>query len=166
MSIWTHACGYIRVDAIRFNKYDSYKLKKKISENLGNIIDGLSERNENTYIPCGTEGSLEWKIDITPDLSRMNAAGISIWGDLRDYVLNDNLIEIELYLSKIIKGLSIRDGIISFSSGYESDIKIVYLYKDTDCDKCQKDWQTCDNDQCGYWEKIYSCVGVNGELYR
>ena len=155
MSMWTHACGYIRVDDIRLTKYDSCELKKKISKNLGKVIDGLSKRSENPYIPCGSEGSLKWKIDITHDLQSMNAAGISIWGDLRDYVLNDNLAEIELYLNMIIKGLYIRDGIISFSSGYEGDIKIVYLYKDNDCDKCQKNWETCDEDQCGYWEKIY-----------
>ena len=158
MSIWTHACGYIRIDDIRFSKNDSYELKKKISENLGKVIDGLNERSENPYIPCGSEGSLQWKIDITKDLSYMDAAGVSIWGNLRDYVLNDNLAEIELYLNKIIKGLCIRRGIISFYSGWESDIRVVYLYKDDDCDKCQKNQETCD--ECGYWEKIYSQGGL------
>lgn len=153
MSIWTHACGYIRVDYMRFSKHDSYKLKKKISENLGKVIDGLNERSENPYIPCGSEGSLQWKIDMTKDLSNMDAAGVSIWGNLRDYVLNDNIAEIELYLSRIIKGLYIRSGIISFYSGWESDINIVYLYRDDDCNKCRRDFITCDELQCGHWGK-------------
>ena len=160
MSIWTHACGYIRVDDIRLNKNDSYKLKKKISENLGKVINGLNERSENPYIPCGSEGSLQWKIDMTKDLSYMDAAGVSIWGNLRDYILNDNIAEIELYLSRIIKGLVIRSGIMSFYSGWEDEIRIVYLYKDDDCNKCRRDFITCDELQCGYWEKIYSQGGL------
>ena len=161
MSIWTHACGYIRVDDIRFSRYDSRKLKRKISKNLGKVIDGLYEKKINPYIPCGSEGSLQWKININPDLGYMNAAGVAIWGDLRDYVLNDNLTEIKLYLNRIIDGLCIRNGIISFHSGYESDINIVYFYRDKDCNKCQQNFEICGKLKCGYWEKIYSQGGSN-----
>ena len=105
MSIWTHVAGIIRVDDIRFeNPMPDFEhiLGKQISyEEL--------DRDENTSLPCGSEGTLQYDIATNPDISSLDSYTISIHGDLRDY---DDIDEIVKWFKDVISNVYARQAII------------------------------------------------------
>lgn len=84
MSIWTHVAGIIRVDAIL----------------------NLTEKPIYSYnVPCGSEGSLDVSLWENPHSSDLAKYTISIFGDLRDYDDEEEIID---YFTRITKGQMIR----------------------------------------------------------
>lgn len=102
MSQWTHVAGLIRVDnlgecVIRFpRRADLDELVREcITEKLGNTTaddieaDTWAEDWEKCTVPCGSEGSLQYRISDYADKNGVAWGDISIWGDLRDFGKED-----------------------------------------------------------------------------
>ena len=121
MSIWTHVCGCIRVDAMRSSKIDDVREIENITEKLGKIVLPLS-KDKNTTLPCGSEGSIEYRIISNEDLSNIAAYNIPIWGDLRDY---DSVDEIEKWFRDVCSKLDVRDAVIEIVVYGETETKYV-----------------------------------------
>lgn len=51
---------------------------------LGRIVK-FSDRERETTLPLGSEGSIKYQLIENPDNSDISAYTIPIWGDLRDY---------------------------------------------------------------------------------
>jgi len=101
MSQWTHVNAHIRIDGIE------------------GVHKGF---NLDENIPCGSEGSLQYKIDkVGTGLVLYNVA---IWGDLRDYNNKQEIIE---YLVKNFENEMIRSGIAEIE--VERDKIYFYTFK-------------------------------------
>ncbi len=113
MSKWTHVNAVIRFDGIKGQDPDP---------DLGNTVS-FDDENEEMWdacnVPCGSEGSLEYKlIEVGDGITRFTAV---IWGDLRDYDESDKIVK---YLEHITQGHMIRSGIaeINMESGDRTEI--------------------------------------------
>ncbi len=84
MSQWTHVNGNIRFDALRLTPNEDRKRLELLMGKTCSCEDAESKWDECT-VPCGSEGSLCYKIYENPNESAMYAFSVSIWGDLRDY---------------------------------------------------------------------------------
>lgn len=116
MSIWTHVNGNIRIDSINRG------LTEEIQQTLGKIIT-FEDSDYTTNLPCGSEGSIEYKIWENPDVSDLTAYSISIFGDLRDY---ENTEEIKNWFIKILKDFCIRDAILTITVEENNTIILIY----------------------------------------
>lgn len=128
MSIWTHVNGSIRIDSFRFAEIEGHVKPENSPEDpskyLGRIItyDDLVNGADikDTFIPCGSEGSLEYVIYRNPHLNCLAAYTVAIFGDLRDY---NNIEEILKYLFKICENKAIRSGIVEIEvEGHDPEI--------------------------------------------
>ena len=95
MSIWTHVIGGIRLDSFAFKKTDESKLKKIF------IQSTFSNWNEKCNMPCGSEGSIRYKIIKNDEESRLNKCQIALWGDLRDYDSDRIKKEFKIWLESV-----------------------------------------------------------------
>lgn len=78
MSTWTHVVGAFRADGIP----PMMPNRKRDIENILGLICTWEEERPTT-MPCGSEGSLQYKIhEYGTGLPWMV---ITVWGDLRDY---------------------------------------------------------------------------------
>ena len=100
MSIWTHVIGGIRLDSFEFQKTDESKLKKIF------IQSTFYNYNEKCNMPCGSEGSVRYKIIKNDEESCLNKCQIALWGDLRDYDSDRIKKEFNIWLESIKKKLS------------------------------------------------------------
>jgi hypothetical protein len=101
MSQWTHLAGLIRLDNIghvlirRAPGFDLNKIaEESIKEAMGNICNWDSPMGDwnKCTVPIGSEGSLQYELRVAPTKegdNSLNWGYISIWGDLRDYGLED-----------------------------------------------------------------------------
>ena len=115
MSIWTHVNASIRFDGIP-------ALGTTIA-NLGHTcqFDSSEKIWGECNVPCGSEGSLQYRLWKTGDgLVWYNAM---IWGDLRDY---DDIQQILDYLNKIIQGHIIRCGITAIHCEQQREKNGIY----------------------------------------
>lgn len=101
MSIWTHVVGIIRFDGIVING------KGTPFPDCDNVVDydDDNEKWDKCNIPCGSEGSLNISYWENPDGHQLARWVVSIWGDLRDYSNEDEIIE---YFNRITNKRSIR----------------------------------------------------------
>lgn len=120
MSQWTHVCGCIRVDALRILERDE---KADIRNALGQVVE-YGDNYEEATIPCGSEGSIKYEIIENPDKSCIAAFTVPIWGDLRDY---DSEYEIIEWFKKACDKLFIRNAVISIE--VEGRDEVSYIYK-------------------------------------
>lgn len=120
MSKWTHVNGSIRIDASQ--EWTPIENIKNIFGEILKFKDGEEKINADTSLPCGSNGSLEYKIWTNPDKSDFTAYNILIWGDLQDY---DNADEIEKWFNDILyyHQLIIRQAVLQIKvEGKESKI--------------------------------------------
>jgi len=101
MSQWTHLAGIIRLDNIggamvRFTTdRKNEKIKEAVAKALGNTCnyDSPVEAWDHCTVPCGSEGSLQYKVFPNSDSDEDNHAlswGYAvIWADLRDFGSED-----------------------------------------------------------------------------
>lgn len=119
MSQWTHVNASIRFDSIM-------GLKAPTEKELGRICRWADEDTshwDNPDLPCGSEGSIEYKIIQNPDESCMAAFVVVFWGDLRDY---DNVDEVIAYFDRITKDKMIRQGVLEISVEYQQSKVYVF----------------------------------------
>lgn len=117
MSQWTHVNASIRVDGI-----PSIQGELITPEELGQMClwkDENTSHWDNSIIPCGSEGSLNYQILKTGTENSLACRVVVFTGDLRSY---SDAEEILAYFEKITKGKMIRSGIL------EIDIEGQYVY--------------------------------------
>lgn len=113
MSVWTHVAGIIRFDGFRIDdvKLDWDKIVGK-ELNWGDPYEIWADRDKNpkTFMPCGSEGSLNKVIWENPDKSSLASYTVSVFGDLRDY---DDLTEIKKWFAEVCRKLWVRNAVIT-----------------------------------------------------
>lgn len=99
MSQWTHVAGIIRLDSIGANtirapvEAKNNQIKASVTKALGNTCDYNS--NEESWaqcsVPCGSEGSLQYSVhpNTEKDDHNLSWGYVAIWGDLRNFDMND-----------------------------------------------------------------------------
>lgn len=128
MSQWTHVNAHIRVDAIP-EYHKGFDLGKKavapidINDDVG--YKKFGEDFENCTVPCGSEGSLDYRVDIVG--SGLVFANVAIWGDLRDY---DNEEEIKEWLIKNFQNEMIRSSLIEIYVEYKQSNIYTFEYNE------------------------------------
>lgn len=112
MSQWTHVNGSIRIDGI----------PGMMPEPDFGVIKTWEDGDfDEATVPCGSEGSLQYKTTVVGEgLVWLNT---QIWGDLRDY---DNVDEIIEWIESSTQNSMIRSGIIEI--GVESSYTIILQY--------------------------------------
>lgn len=126
MSQWTHVCGCIRVDCLRLSPEYTKAEKEKLEKVLGNIVNYGDESYETT-IPCGSEGSLQYKILENPEENSIAAFVVPVWGDLRDYGSTE---EIKEWFESVLSNLFIRNAVIAIEVEYGKSVVYSYTYDD------------------------------------
>lgn len=124
MSKWTHVNASIRFDGLT-NKTLPTKKELGIVCKYG---DEDESRWENPDLPCGSEGSIDYRIIKNPDKDCVAAMVVVFWGDLRDY---DNIDEILQYFEEITIGKDIRSGILEIDVEFR-EILIYRYNQDTE----------------------------------
>lgn len=119
MSQWTHLAGIIRLDSpganiVRLPTRDkNEKIKAAVVKALGNTCDYDSDTEawDRCNVPCGSEGSLQYKVfpDSDRDEHAANWGYISIWADLRDFGAED-VPTIQEWFQKSLKRLKHPEG--------------------------------------------------------
>lgn len=104
MSQWTHVAGCIRVDGLELIGED---VEGDIKSAFGTscTYEDLMNGNDYCTIPCGSEGSVQYRIEKTGQPNWVAWGGIYIWGDLRSY---NNVDEIYNWIKNACSKLSIR----------------------------------------------------------
>lgn len=112
MSIWTHVAGVIR--------YDAVCALGETHPDLGNTCTfGDDEAAwDKCNVPCGSEGSLVISKWTNPSDTSLAAYTVSIFGDLRDY---DDDQEIINYFNRINNSMVTRQAIFTISGGEQDD---------------------------------------------
>lgn len=100
MSVWTHVIGGIRLDKFAFEQVDDSKLKKIF------IQSTFHNWNKKCNMPCGSEGSIRYKIIRNEEESCLNVCQIAFWGDLRDYDSQRVKEEFKSWLESVKKKLN------------------------------------------------------------
>ena len=103
MSTWTHVNSAIRFDSLRM-------IQKKPDLGISVSFEDSGDAWDRCNIPCGSEGSLTIDMWESPDESSMAAYNASIFGDLRDYDDDDEIIS---YFNRITEGQMVRAGFFS-----------------------------------------------------
>lgn len=120
MSQWTHVNASIRFDGI-------LGMGQPTEKDLGQICRFGDEQDwENSIIPCGSEGSIEYKIVKTGDENDMASMVVVFTGDLRDY---DDANEIIKYFNDIVKERMIRSGILEIEVEFQYILILQYDYE-------------------------------------
>ena len=120
MSQWTHVNASIRFDGI-----PSITGEPITPEELGKMClwgDEDTSHWDNSFIPCGSEGSLSYQILKTGTESSLACRVVVFTGDLRSYSAAE---EILAYFEKIVKGRMIRSGILEIAI----EGQYVYIYR-------------------------------------
>ena len=96
MGVWTHVAGVIRFDSFTNKEPDvGIACSYDDEENMWNSCN----------IPCGSEGSLQISIWTSPSKASIAKYTVSIFGDLRDYDSEQEIIE---YFDRITKNEVVR----------------------------------------------------------
>lgn len=110
MSQWTHVNASFRLDS--FGRIEDAEIINVFGKAVD--FDHMDEleydenwevKNKDTYLPMGSEGTLEMSIWHNPHESCMASTTVSIFGDLRDY---DSFEEIEKWFNRCCDYFDIR----------------------------------------------------------
>lgn len=128
MSIWTHVAGIVRIDDIRFlgeTNWTEYFGKEVHFSSPKDVWEDYDEHPEG-YLPVGSEGGLYSSLWVNPDEHSMAAYTLMIFGDLRDYVTPEKIIE---WFKEKLSGIPVvRQAVITVETeGLES---VVYNYEE------------------------------------
>ncbi len=90
MSQWTHICGCIRYNALRIANMP-YNTLSEIKGLVGNSVsfEDSVEKWDACNVPCGSEGSIQFVFWANPSLNDLAAYTVAIFGDLRDFGVED-----------------------------------------------------------------------------
>lgn len=120
MSQWTHVAGCIRIDSLGGGDITKiYELVDKFGRTCQ--FDDTPEIWERCNVPCGSEGSLQYKISRTGEKDSLDWGLVVIWGDLRDF---DDADEILQWLEKACAGKMIRGCAVKIDVEYSQSYLI------------------------------------------
>lgn len=105
MSRWTHISAVIRLDALRLGWDDNRLYKERVTEIIGPMCT-YEEWREDSRLPRGSEGGLEYKLVVTGAENDLAWASLVIWGDLRDY---DSYEDIEAWWAGLMVAFGEHD---------------------------------------------------------
>src|SRR4030067_305874 len=90
MSRWSHVAGVIRIDALPLHSNCDVEWVAEVEKNLGKIVLFNSPRRlwdlpitEKT--PMGSEGGIQYTINLTGNKNSLTRGTITIFADLRDF---------------------------------------------------------------------------------
>ena len=95
MSNWTHVAAIFRIDDLRFagEEMDFTKLfGKELNFEGDRWVWDEAEMYPESFLPCGSEGSLKMSVWTNPNDHSLAAYTVSIFGDLRDHNSVDEII--------------------------------------------------------------------------
>jgi len=97
MSVWAHVAGMIRVDGFFLTEETRAKGLQDLKDILGPITEYKTPQGPGVWndskIPCGSEGSLQYDILVSPNLNHAAQFVVAVWGDLRSFVNEKKQIE-------------------------------------------------------------------------
>lgn len=119
MSNWTHVAAVVRVDDIRFGSATKESIVERFTTHFGKSFGYEDadwdevEQAPDSFLPFGSEGSLDMDVIVNPDLSHLAAYVVVIWGDLRDHYDADAIVT---WFKGKLEGLSVRQACITVSN--------------------------------------------------
>lgn len=126
MSQWTHVNASIRFDGLLGMGLPT---KAELGEVCRYEDEDISSWDD-SILPCGSEGSIDYKIVRNPNTNSMAAMVVVFFGDLRDYSDSTGILE---YFKRITEGKMIRSGILEIE--VESSEPLLYRF-----DKEDREW--------------------------
>ena len=119
MSVWTHVAGVIRVDSMR-GVLPTPDFDKIFIKSL------WGDTNENCNMPMGSEGSLDFRIIENPEKDSLAAYTVVIFGDLRDFGVDD-IPEIKDWWARVLKKCRmIRQAVLQIQPADGDEIILKY----------------------------------------
>ena len=116
MSIWTHVAGVIRYDCL---------IDKEPDTGITCCGADGDEKWDKCDVPCGSEGSLQVSKWTNPSESSVAKYTISIFGDLRDYSSEQEIID---YFDRITKNDFVRQA--TYTINVEGNRTRVFIWED------------------------------------
>lgn len=136
MSTWSHVAGTVRLDDLSFIAKPLRNTVSEIEEIIGPMCT-FEEWNDESTIPRGSEGGIEYKVCQNDDgsLCRFN---IAFWGDLRDFDTEDceSIVTwfrdlCECKFGNITESLvSVRDAVLKYYTEFEDVQHVLYWDQD------------------------------------
>ena len=115
MSNWTHVAGIIRVDGLPILPkvdFDEIIGKECLFNSPVEVWDDM-EKHPDSYLPMGSEGSLQKIIWENPNKNCLASYTVSIFGDLRDHHSTSDIIE---WFKKKCESLWMRNAVITVTN--------------------------------------------------
>lgn len=113
MSQWTHVNASIRFDGIM-------RMGLPTEQELGRMCrweDEDTSHWDDSILPCGSEGSIQYQIVRNPNESSVAAMVVVFYGDLRDYNSEEEILK---YFNTITKGKMIRSGMLEIDIEFKT----------------------------------------------
>ena len=141
MSNWTHVAAIFRIDDIRFagEKPNFTELfGRELSFYDSDELWDEANKNPESFLPLGSEGSLEMSVWTNPNIHCIAAYTVSIFGDLRDH---DSIEEILNWFDEKCKAIKIlRQAVITVDNErYGSATKTYGLEENEGDDQKEKE---------------------------
>lgn len=130
MSNWTHVAAIVRLNCFTENPYEVFG-KECLWESGEDVWEDRRKHPE-SYLPMGSEGSLQMTVWENPDKSSIANAMITIFGDLRDH--NDAEEIVDWFKNKI-KDLWVRQATITVENEIFGTVNWTWGYKEGTDDK-------------------------------
>lgn len=124
MSQWTHVCGAIRIDSFPVVD-DINKGKVKAAFGTTCVFDDSEDVWEMCDVPCGSEGSLQYKIDDNGGEYSITWGIVYIWGDLRHYSNPQAIYE---WIKKACSNFMIRSCSVKIDVEYGDKYLVTDVY--------------------------------------
>ncbi len=109
MSQWTHVAGVIRYDAVQMlTGMQDRELVTELAQRFGgepwdyNTKTPHPRSPAEDRIPAGSEGSIQYRIELTGDASHLSRVTVVFWGDLRDFEDADVATRLKPWLGRVI----------------------------------------------------------------
>lgn len=125
MSVWTHVSGNIRIDWLFLGSESEEDAVNQIRESFGDTVTFDTLGLISCSVPCGSEGSLQYKVVINEGSNSISFCNVVIWGDLRDY---DDYQEIFDWIKDSCKKFMVRGCAVSIEIEYDSTYLVYGSY--------------------------------------
>ena len=107
MSVWTHVAGCVRIDALPFLRAEPVEDVVRRAFGKTCAYEDDTEVWDECTVPCGSEGSVQYRVARTGTENELSWGLVYIWGDLRNY---SNADEITTWLQGAINAMR-ADGV-------------------------------------------------------
>lgn len=107
MSIWTHISGSVRIDGLFLDLESIEGFSNNLKERFGNTCQFNDDEVvwDACNVPCGSEGSVQYRIVPYNYSGAIMWGSVLIWGDLRNY---SNVQDVHEWIRRACDGMLIR----------------------------------------------------------